>query len=411
MIMTKKIILFLTTLFFSFCQTVYVSEELFFKLNTQIYPNDGGIIELENGLYKSGSVRTIYAKPNEGWVFDRWEGIISGLNNPTEIIFYRDHDIRAVFKKDTFKVRTIAGGKGKGFNMNQFNYPTGIAYDIDENLYVSDMNNHRIQKWMKGATIGITVAGGNSYGSASNQFNEPGKITIDPLGTLYIADTENHRIQKWYNGNSEGETIAGGNGPGKSLDQLNTPYGIALDTDGFLYVSEIYNHRVLRFKPGVSKGVVVAGGNDQGDKADQLSYPMGIALDKNKNLYVADTYNHRVQLWRPNAKKGITILGSNEIESNSFNYFTGITIDKNNKLYLSDYEKRRIIEFDLKTQKYRVVAGGNNDGNASNQFSHPYQLISLENNFILVADAKNNRIQKWKLENQEITPEPSNSEP
>ena len=41
------------------------------------------------------------------------------------------------------------------------------------------MHNHRIQKWIKGATFGITIAGGNDYGSDANQLNEPGKIAVD----------------------------------------------------------------------------------------------------------------------------------------------------------------------------------------------------------------------------------------
>ena len=395
--MLKNIIRFLPFLIFFFCESNPVTETLYFKLNTEVSPGQGGIIALESGSYKVGTIRTIYAKPNTGWVFSHWEGIISGMNNPTDIIFYGDHDIRAVFIQDTFKIRTLAGGKGKGFEMNQFNYPTGIAYDKDENLYVSDMNNHRIQKWMKGATVGVTVAGGNGYGAADNQFNEPGKIAVDPLGSIYIADTENHRIQKWYNGAKEGKTIAGGNGKGNELNQLDTPYGIALDIDGYLYISEIYNHRVVRWEPGATKGTVVAGGYEQGNALNQLSYPMGIAIDQDKNLYIADTYNHRVQLWKPDSKEGITVLSAKDNELQSFNYFTGITIDKNNKLYLSDYENRRIIEFDLNNQILKVVAGGNEDGSEPNQFSHPYQLITKTDDFILVADAKNNRIQKWKL--------------
>jgi hypothetical protein len=45
----------------------------------------------------------------------------------------------------------------------------------------------------------------------------------------------------------------------------------------------------------------------------------------------------------------------------------------------------------------KIVAGDNQDGSAPNQFSHPFQLITKTNDFILVADAQNNRIQKWKL--------------
>jgi sugar lactone lactonase YvrE len=394
--MKRKIIILISILFWS-CDTVNDTSALFYKLNTEILPADAGSINLEKGEYKFNTVRTIHAKPNEGWLFDHWEGIISGLSNPTDIIFYGDHDIRAVFVKDTFRVRTLAGGKGKGFNLDQFNYPTGIAYDQDENLYVSDMHNHRIQKWIKGATFGITIAGGNDYGSDANQLNEPGKIAIDALGTIYVADSENNRIQKWYKGAKEGETVAGGNGRGDGLNQFDKPYGIALDNDGILYVSDIENHRVVRWDPNAKEGVVVAGGNGNGNELNQLSYPMGIILDEKKNLYVADTYNHRVQLWNPGAKEGVTILSADDINFKSFNFFTGITIDKKNRLYLSDYEKRQVVEFDMASESIKIVAGGNKVGPGPNQFSDPFQIVSKTDDFILVADAKNNRIQKWRL--------------
>jgi len=394
--MKRKIIILISILFWN-CETVNDTSALFYKLNTEILPADAGSINLEEGEYKFNTVRTIHAKPNEGWLFDHWEGIISGLSNPTDIIFYGDHDIRAVFVKDTFRVRTLAGGKGKGFNLDQFNYPTGIAYDQDENLYVSDMHNHRIQKWIKGATFGITIAGGNDYGSDANQLNEPGKIAIDALGTIYVADSENNRIQKWYKGAKEGETVAGGNGRGDALNQFDKPYGIALDNDGILYVSDIENHRVVRWDPNAKEGVVVAGGNGNGTHLNQLSYPMGIILDEKKNLYVADTYNHRVQLWNPGAKEGVTILSADDINFKSFNFFTGITIDKKNRLYLSDYEKRQVVEFDMVSESIKIVAGGNKVGPRPNQFSDPFQIISKTDDFILVADAKNNRIQKWRL--------------
>ena len=259
------------------------------------------------------------------------------------------------------------------------------------------MHNHRIQKWIKGATFGETVAGGNDYGSDSNQLNEPGKIAVDALGTIYIADSENNRIQKWYKGAKEGETIAGGNGRGNALNQFDKPYGIALDNDGFLYVSDIENHRVVRWDPSAKEGIIVAGGNGNGNNSNQLSYPMGIVLDENKNLYVADTYNHRVQLWTPEAKNGITILSADDIDFQSFNFFTGISVDKKNRLYLSDYEKRQVVEFDMTLNSIKIVAGGNQVGSKPNQFSDPFQIISKTDDFILVADAKNHRIQKWKL--------------
>lgn len=394
----KNLVLVLCILFYS-CTNVYDEQnDLYFTLRTDIIPESGGSLSLTPGPYKFNTIRTLYAKPNEGWKFDHWEGIVSGLNNPTEIIFYGDHDIRAVFVQDTFKVRTLAGGKGRGFENTQFNYPTGIAYDKEDNLYVSDMHNHRIQKWIKGATFGVTVAGGNGYGNNENQLNEPGKIAIDALNHLYIADTENNRIQKWYQGAAKGETIAGGNGVGNQLNQLHKPYGIVLDKDGAMYVSEIENHRVMRWDPNATSGVIVAGGKGEGNDANQLAFPLGIALDRNGNLYVADTYNHRIQLWKPGAIEGVTLFHANQINSDGVSYFTGITIDENDQLYITDYYHRSILKFDLTTKEIMIVAGGNSDGNAQNQLSQPYEIITKKGKSLIVADAKNDRIQRWKID-------------
>ena len=106
-----------------------------YKLRTEVWPSDqNGKIIPSQGNYNPFSIKTIYARPEPGWVFDRWEGAVSGSENPTEISFYDDLAIRAVFEKDTFKIRTIAGGRGKGSELNQLYYPTGIALDPSGDL-------------------------------------------------------------------------------------------------------------------------------------------------------------------------------------------------------------------------------------------------------------------------------------
>jgi len=77
MMMPKNTFLYIPLLFLYCCQTTPVQEDLYFKLRTEIYPNEGGSIALEDGLFKSNTLRTIHAKPNDGWVFDHWEGIIA----------------------------------------------------------------------------------------------------------------------------------------------------------------------------------------------------------------------------------------------------------------------------------------------------------------------------------------------
>lgn len=373
-----------------------------YKLRTEVWPSDqNGKIIPSQGNYNPFSIKTIYARPEPGWVFDRWEGAVSGSENPTEVSFYDDLAIRAVFEKDTFKVRTIAGGRGKGSELNQLYYPTGIALDPSGDLYVSDMYNHRIQRWKPGATVGITAAGGNGFGYGPSQLEEPGKIDIDSQGNIYIADTGNNRIQKWEYGALTGSTVAGGNGMGTESNQLNKPFGIAVDNSGTIYISELGNHRVTKWKTGASTGEVIAGGNGEGNKPNQLAIPMGIAVNNNGDLFVADTYNHRVQLWEKGATKGRTLISGKDFKADSqINYFSGISIANETTLYITDYQQQRIIQYNLDSDTFEVIMTNDSLENEEDKLSQPYQTVVDTMGDLIIADAKKNRIQKRKIETE-----------
>ena len=377
-------------------------ESTTYKLQTEVWPSeDNGKIIPSQGNYNSFSIKTIYARPEPGWVFDRWEGVVNNTDNPTEITFYDNLAVRAVFKKDTFRVRTIAGGKGKGSELNQLYYPTGIALDPSGDLYVSDMYNHRIQRWKPGATVGITAAGGNGFGFGPSQLEEPGKIDIDSQGNLYIADTGNNRIQKWEFGGLTGTTVAGGNGFGKELNQLHNPFGIAVDNAGAIYVSELSNHRVTKWNAGGSEGEIVAGGNGEGSDPDQLAIPMGIAVNKKGDLFVADTYNHRVQLWEKGATKGKTLISGKDFEpAYQTNYFSGISIVGDSFLYITDYQQKRIIRYHIDSDTFEIISTNNSIVNEEDELSQPYQTAVDLMGDLIIADAKNNRIQKRKIKNE-----------
>ena len=48
--------------------------------------------------------------------------------------------------------------------------PTNVFVDGNGAIYVSDLSNYRVQKWLLNDTTGITVAGGSS-GTGLHQFN------------------------------------------------------------------------------------------------------------------------------------------------------------------------------------------------------------------------------------------------
>jgi DNA-binding beta-propeller fold protein YncE len=56
-----------------------------------------------------------------------------------------------------------------------------------------------VQKWSYGATTGETVAGNSNgtAGSGPNELNSPKGIALDKDDNLYVADYTNLRIQKF----------------------------------------------------------------------------------------------------------------------------------------------------------------------------------------------------------------------
>jgi tripartite motif-containing protein 71 len=144
--------------------------------------------------------------------------------------------------------RAIAGAYGKGSNLNQLNHPRDIFYDEkDESIYISDSDNHRIVKWLKGSKQGIIVAGGNGRGNGTHQLAYPRGVALHPNGDLFIADTNNHRIVRWTQQAKSGTVIVDGNF--NDFRQLPPqPFGLIFDKNYHnLYVTDWANSRLLRF--------------------------------------------------------------------------------------------------------------------------------------------------------------------
>jgi hypothetical protein len=52
-------------------------------------------------------------------------------------------------------------------------------------------------RWLKGAREGSIIVGGNGLGREANQLNYPISLSFDQENNLYIVDCHNHRIQKF----------------------------------------------------------------------------------------------------------------------------------------------------------------------------------------------------------------------
>lgn len=171
----------------------------------------------------------------------------------------------------------------------------GITMNSIREIFISDVNNNEIRKWNENHTNGTIVAGGNGKGNQLNQFDYPTYICVDKDDSLYISDSENHRVIKWMKGAKEGVIVAGGHSDGNKLNQLDDAEGIFVDHLSTVYVADSRNHRIMRWDKDSKQGILIVGGNDSGIKSNQFRNLRGLVMDQHSNIYVADKNNHRIQ--------------------------------------------------------------------------------------------------------------------
>ena len=73
--------------------------------------------------------------------------------------------------------------------------PTDIAFDCDDNIYISDgYVNSRVAKFDKNGNW-VKVVGRRTWQREPGQFNTPHNIAVDRQNNVYVADRNNRRIQ------------------------------------------------------------------------------------------------------------------------------------------------------------------------------------------------------------------------
>ena len=85
-----------------------------------------------------------------------------------------------------------------GSASTQLSDPECLVTDPMGNLYVADRSNQRIQFFLLDQPNGTTIAGKTGiFGSNSTLLYQPFDVALDTQLNLYVADMQNHRIQKF----------------------------------------------------------------------------------------------------------------------------------------------------------------------------------------------------------------------
>ncbi|CAF1425838.1 unnamed protein product [Adineta steineri] len=285
---------------------------------------------------------------------------------------------------------TVAGGNGEGQQLNQFRGPAGIFIDKNKNIFIADLDNHRIVEWKYNAKEGQIIAGGNGQGSRLDQLDRPTDVIVDQQNhSIIIADYGNRRVIQWFNQSQQVLIL--------NIDCSR----LIMDKYGFLYVNDYMKNEVRRWKLGEynNEGIIVAGGNGKGDQLNQFNYPSFIFVDEDQSVYVTDRDNSRVMKWRKDANEGTIVAGGNG-EGGNLNQLSssaGVIVDNLGQVYVADFDNHRVMRWREGKEEGEIVIGGNGEGDRSNQFSGPNDLSFDEQGNLYVVDNGNARIQKFEI--------------
>jgi len=181
-------------------------------------------------------------------------------------------------------------------NPESVKYPRSMLARPDGTMVICDTWSHRVLSYAPGASTAEVIAGkSNSSAITPEQMTFPSGIAFDSEGRLYVTDTNNNRVQCFQPGSAEGAagtTVCGSaeGVAGAGLHELDMPTGVCIDhRDGSLLVVDRMNGRVMRYPAGGGKqGEVVAG------PKQQLVRPWGICQDHLGALYISDERKYMV---------------------------------------------------------------------------------------------------------------------
>jgi uncharacterized protein YmfQ (DUF2313 family)/DNA-binding beta-propeller fold protein YncE len=236
---------------------------------------------------------------------------INNVNNNIYILHGYKHKIQCFDMQGNFKYEFSCDNA------------TDIVCDNSGYIYLSYRLDNKIRKY---TVNGDLVFEFGSFGSEDGKFNSPGSLAIDSNNNLYIVDIDNFRVQKF---NSDGVFIS------KFL--VSAVYGIAINSKENVYLadgtSRIYiydnNGNFLRYI-----------GSTVGTEDGKLDYPRYIAIDKSDKIYISMALSERISVFNEYDKFLYNFTRNNPIEKYRLNIleediFWNIVVDNNYNIYLA----------------------------------------------------------------------------
>jgi hypothetical protein len=128
-------------------------------------------------------------------------GIFIDMNLDLYVADCENHRVQ-LFQSGQSNGITVVGSKSPYPTVSLL-CPTGIVLDAQKYLFIADYANHRIVG--SGPNGFRCLVGCHGKGSQSNQLYSPNTLSFDRFGNMFVTDRNNDRIQKFLLENSSGK--------------------------------------------------------------------------------------------------------------------------------------------------------------------------------------------------------------
>lgn len=200
-------------------------------------------------------------------------------------------------KMDRFLMQ-IGTTMEKGNGPDHLDLPSGIAVLKSGNIVVTDgYGNNRVILFSKDGKfikqVGRGSGGPGDKGTGVGEWTLPHKLAVDAQENLYIIDRENKRLQVYDKDLNHLREIK---------NEKWYPWDIGISRkgdDGFAYIADHEGERVHKMQ--LSDGRLVATWGSQGLGPGQFDWVHGIVVDSHGAVYAADTYGQRLQKFVPSS--------------------------------------------------------------------------------------------------------------
>jgi NHL repeat len=189
-----------------------------------------------------------------------------------------------------------------------------VSVGGDRELYLADLDNHRIRAVDPKTGLVRTVAGNGKQGVPADGAKateaplvDPRAVIADAKGRVYILEREGHALRV-VDVDGTIKTIVGTGKKGNSGDggdarqaTLNGPKHLCFDLDGNVIIADTENHVIRKYLLRENRIIRIAGTGRKGSKGVggpplevELNQPHGVHVHTDGTLYISDSSNHRV---------------------------------------------------------------------------------------------------------------------